>query len=630
MLFFKRKKQEIRADTETSILTFFGITGEITRESAMNIPTVSACINKIGETVSRLPIKLFCRKNESVSEIKNDSRIRLLNGETGDTLSNVDLWKAAAEDYFLGGGAWIFVNSEHLKVKSLHYVDSRNISIISNNNPIFKAFRVLVNGTEYYDFKFIKLLRKTRDGYTNIPIQQENSRILSAAYNSLMLENMMNSSGCKPGFLKSKNRLSTEAIKAIKDGYRKVYDNQETREKVLVLNDGVEFEPISSTAAELQMNENKKTNSVEICKLFGFPHTIIDGGASEDDNKKFISAVISFLNQIETELDRVLLLETEKEKGFYFAFDTKELTRGNVLERYQAYEIARRNNILQIDEIRREEDFKPLNFDFLTLNLSDVLINPQTMEVFTPNTGQSKNLITGEQRTLELRHNPNHDDKGRFCSGGGGGNSAKPVDKSEKDDIIKDNNIHSIDDDSSKAYEPEYNFDSKVKPDVQQAFNEEYSKAVEKYGRITTINGVEALNTNSSDEGTYNDNSRIIELRHADKKGGLDKMAAVAQEKYKDGKWSTGNPRHAMRHEIGHAIQLEHKLNDSQWNEKLSKISEIFEKAINQTDGHKLPSKYSIEDPAEFISECIAGSYLNPKKQSKTVKEVSKIIIGDD
>ena len=423
MLFFKRKKQEIRADTDTSILTFFGITGEITRESAMNIPTVSACINKIGETVSRLPIKLFCRKNESVSEIKNDSRIRLLNGETGDTLSNVDLWKAAAEDYFLGGGAWIFVNSEHLKVKSLHYVDSRNISVISNNNPIFKAFRVLVNGTEYYDFKFIKLLRKTRDGYTNIPIQQENSRILSAAYNSLKLENMMNSSGCKPGFLKSKNRLSTEAIKAIKDGYRKVYDNRETQEKVLVLNDGVEFEPISSTAAELQMNENKKTNSVEICKLFGFPHTIIDGGASEDDNKKFISAVISFLNQVETELDRVLLLESEKEQGFYFAFDTKELTRGNVLERYQAYEIARRNNILQIDEIRREEDFKPLNFDFLTLNLSDVLINPQTMEVFTPNTGQSKNLITGEQRTLENRHNPNHDDKGRFCSGGGGGNS---------------------------------------------------------------------------------------------------------------------------------------------------------------------------------------------------------------
>lgn len=448
MLFFKRKKQEIRADTDkTSILTFFGITGEITRESAMNIPTVSACINKIGETVSRLPIKLYRRKNESISEIKNDSRIKILNCETGDTLSPVDMWKAAAEDYFLGGGAWIFVNSDSLKVRSIHYVDSRNISIISNNDPIFRAFRVLVNGIEYYDFRFVKLLRKTRDGFTNIPIQQENSRILSAAYNSLMLENMMNSNGgCKPGFLKSKNKLSNSAIAAIKEGYRKVYDNQETQEKILVLNDGVEFEPVSSTAAELQMNENKKTNSIEICKLFGFPHTIIDGGANDDDNKKFISAIIAFLNQVETELDRVLLLESEKEQGFYFAFDTKELTRGNVLERYQAYEIARRNNILQIDEIRREEDFKPLNFDFLTLNLSDVLINPQTMEVFTPNTGQSKNLITGEQRA-ELRSQQwVKGEHGYFAgsvstggggSSGGGGNSAKTVDKSEKSGIIK-------------------------------------------------------------------------------------------------------------------------------------------------------------------------------------------------
>ncbi|MBR1592826.1 MAG: phage portal protein [Ruminococcus sp.] len=275
--------------------------------------------------------------------------------------------------------------------------------------------------------------------------------MLSAAYNSLILENMMNSSGgCKPGFLKSKNRLSAEAIKTIKEGYRKVYDNKETREKILVLNDGVEFEPISSTAAELQMNENKKTNSIEICKLFGFPHTIIDGGASDDDNKKFISAVISFLNQIETELDRVLLLETEKEQGFYFAFDTKELTRGNILERYQAYEIARRNNILQIDEIRCEEDFQPLGFNFLTLNLSDVLINPETMEVFTPNTGQSKNLLTGEERAeTEMRGRQwikgEHGYFAGSTSTGGGGSSGgakaeKGLDKSEKGDIIKADN----------------------------------------------------------------------------------------------------------------------------------------------------------------------------------------------
>lgn len=447
-LFRRKKKQEIRADTvqnaETSILTFFGITGELTREAALSIPTVSACINKIGDTVSRLPVKLYRKQDEEVTEIFDDSRLRLLNGSTGDTLSTVDMWKAAVEDYYLGSGAWIYVNSDGLSVRSLHYVDSRNVSIMSNTDPIFKAFRVQVNAQNYYDFQFIRLLRKTRDGYTNIPLQEEASSVLSAAWNALKLENMMNSSGgCKPGFLKSKNKLSDAAISAIKDGYSKVYDNEEKRNKIIVLNDGIDFEAISSTAAELQMNENKKTNSIEICKLFGFPHTVIDGGASDDDNKKFISAVIALLNQIETELDNVLLLETEKEQGYYWAFDTKELTRGSLKERYDAYEIAVRNNILQVDEIRREEDYEPLGFNFVKLGLQDVLLNPETMEVFTPNTGQQKNLLTGEERAgdVELRYRqyiqgPDGKMQGSRSVGGGGG-SAKKVDKAEKSDIIE-------------------------------------------------------------------------------------------------------------------------------------------------------------------------------------------------
>ena len=449
-LFKRKKRQEIRADTaqsaETSILTFFGITGELTREAALSIPTVSACIGKIGETISQLPVKLYRKDEEQVIEIFDDPRIKLLNGSTGDTLSTVDMWKAAVEDYYLGRGAWIFVNSSGLSVKSLHYVDSQDVSILSNTDPIFKAFRVQINAQSYYDFQFIKLLRRTRDGYTNIPLQEEASSVLSAAWNALKLENMMNSNGgCKPGFLKAKNRLSDAAISDIKEGYQKVYDNEQKRDKIIVLNDGVDFEAISSTAAELQMNENKKTNSIEICKLFGFPHTVIDGGATEDDNKKFISAVISLLNQIETELDNVLLLESEKEQGYYWAFDTKELTRGSLKERYDAYEVAVRNNILQIDEIRREEDYEPLGFNFVKLGLSDVLLNPETMEVFTPNTGQQKNLLTGEERAedVELRYNHNHDEKGRFASGGGGssggagGKAAKKVDKSEKDAIIE-------------------------------------------------------------------------------------------------------------------------------------------------------------------------------------------------
>ena len=478
---FKRKKTENRAESD-NILTFFGLpSGVLTREAAMSIPTVSACINKIADTVARLPVRLYQKSGDEVTEISDDSRLTLLNGETGDTLNTVELWKMAIEDYFLGQGAWIFVNSDFARVKSLHYVDSRNISIMKNCDPIFKAFDVSINGKKYYDFQFIKLLRKTRDGCTNIPLQAESAAILSAAYNALKLENYMSKNGGnKPGFLKSKVRLSDEAIAKVKEGYAKVFSNEESG-NVAILNDGMEFQPTTATSAELQLNENKKVNSIEICKLFGFPHTVIDGNAGTDDNNKFTAAVVSLLNQIETVLDSVLLLETEKEQGLYFAFDTKELTRGSVKERYEAYDIAVRNNILQIDEIRKEEDYKPLGFNYIKLGLSDVLYDPRTDKVFTPNTGLTTDLKTGENRSadIELRYNHNHDSKGKFSTGGGGafhgGNVGKSIDKSGESGII--------DNESARKELEQAIADGKLSTKLDKKAQSAHKKGSEKYNK---------------------------------------------------------------------------------------------------------------------------------------------------
>lgn len=465
----RHKVSEIRADSdETTLLTFFNSYEELDKKSTLEIPTVSACINKIADTVSRLPVKLYQKTDGEIAEITDDSRIKLLNGETGDTLNTVDLWKSAIEDYFVGKGAWIFINSDGLHTKSLHYVSNDFVSILPNTDPIFKAFHVLVNGRKYFDFQFIRLLRKTKNGWDNIPIQAENSAILSASYNSLKLENTMSANGgCKSGFLKAKTRLSREAIDEIKGNYASMYDNAKQKDKkVVVLNDGVDFQEISATSAELQLNENKKANSVEICKIFGFPHTVIDGGATEDDNKKFISAVIALLNQIETALDSSLLLESEKENGYYWAFDTKELTRGSLRERYEAYDIAVKNNILQVDEIRKEEDYAPMGFNYIKLGLGDVFYNPVTKSVFTPNTGQTANLETGEvygenRAEMEIRgrqwiKGEHGYFAGSVSTGGGGGSSSnsskklysngganpkKDVDKSDKSDIINSSEV---------------------------------------------------------------------------------------------------------------------------------------------------------------------------------------------
>lgn len=63
-LFKRKRKQEIRADTsDSAVLTFFDSGKQLSRSQAMEIPTVSACIGKIGETVSRIPVKL-CQRGD--------------------------------------------------------------------------------------------------------------------------------------------------------------------------------------------------------------------------------------------------------------------------------------------------------------------------------------------------------------------------------------------------------------------------------------------------------------------------------------------------------------------------------------------------------------------------------------
>jgi hypothetical protein len=100
---------------------------------------------------------------------------------------------------------------------------------------------------------------------------------------------------------------------------------------------------------------------------------------------------LPILKAFEAALNKDLLLESEK-GSFYFAFDTKELLKGDMLKRYQAYEIAIKNGFMQWDEVRYQEDLEPYGLDFIKLGLQDVLYNLKTKEIYTPNTNKTSNM----------------------------------------------------------------------------------------------------------------------------------------------------------------------------------------------------------------------------------------------
>lgn len=389
-LFRRKEKPEERADpgrevdASDSLLRALISGTDVDKTILLQIPAVRGCLEKIAGTVCRLPIKLYRKVDGKVEEITEDARLRLLNKETGDTLNADEFWRAMLEDYYLGRGAYAYIRKNGIgEYEGLHYVEEEKVSVLKNYDQILKSYSIMVMGKTYHPFEFLKLHRRTKDGAEGIPLWQDNPLIFSVAYNSFVFEEkLVKKGGNKRGFIEAEDRLDKGAIESIKRAWNNLYSNN--TDNVVVLNKGAKFKESSNTSVEMQLNENKESNAKDICGMFGFSSRILYGEATEEDRKEYINAVMSLLNVIETALDKDLLTEKEKE-SFYFAFDTKELTRGSLKERYEAYALGLRNNFLQIDEVRAKEDMEPLGFKWVRIGLNDVLLDVEKGIVYTPN-----------------------------------------------------------------------------------------------------------------------------------------------------------------------------------------------------------------------------------------------------
>lgn len=391
MWLFNRSKRDTEPVAEpqvSDVLLRALLTGEpITRQKAMTLPAVSAAVDFITSTVACMPVRLYKRTKGVVEEVENDSRVKMLNGDTGDTLDGYQLKKAMVEDYLLGKGGYCYIQRSRNDVTGLYYVATDNVSININADPIHKDYDILVGADTYKPFEFIKLLRDTKDGASGIGLTVEVSKALETAYQTLVYQlSLVKAGGSKRGFLKANRKLGQEEIDTLKNAWARLYANSE--ENVVVLNNGVDFQEASSTSTEMQLNENKQTLTGEINGIFHIKDSF---------EETYKCAIYPIICAFETALNRDLLLESEKKK-YYFAFDSREIIKASLKERYEVYQLAKQCGLMTINEMRKAENMNTIEgMDILNLGLDSVLYNTQTGEIYTPNTDSTKAAQSGNQ-----------------------------------------------------------------------------------------------------------------------------------------------------------------------------------------------------------------------------------------
>ena len=380
-IFSKKDKREAVLDESQcdDVLLRAYLNGfEVHRDDALAIPMVSSSVDFICNTFAQIPFKLYketIKDGKKVTEEVTDERVTIINDDTRDKLDGFQFKKAMCEDYLLGKGGYAFIGKVGNKFNALYYVDCDKVNINKNEKAIYKDYTISVDANTYKDYQFIKLLRNTKDGASGKGLTEEIGKALQTAFKRLCYDyDLTVTGGSRKGFIKSQKHLDKNAMAELKKAWENYYSGNAN---CVILNDGMEFQEASNTSKENEINVKEITFNDVIKNIFHI-------GATYEETIK--NAIMPIATAFCTALNRDFLLEKEK-KSFYFAPDTKELYRGSLKERYEAYKMAIEGGWKTRNEIRYMEDDDALEgLDVINLGLGDVLLDTNTGLIYTPNT----------------------------------------------------------------------------------------------------------------------------------------------------------------------------------------------------------------------------------------------------
>lgn len=393
-LFPKVEERAVYNTAETPIDQAFSLDGlfsqtAITEDKILKIPTAKACVNLISGSIAQMPIYLYKENADgSVEKIADDNRLKLINHEPNAFLSGHNLKRNMVKDYLLHGASYVSKYEAGNTILELHPLPAQSVLV---NKRIQNGYRVVgaeivLSTTEtgalnqikkrnvtFKPYEVMMALQETHDGLTSKGVLHYGSEIFNQALAEMEYTQNLYDNGALPlGLLKTEGRLNEIQANALRDSWRKLYGGVKNSAKTVVLQEGMEYEALSMNPNEIQMTDTKANTNAEICKLFNVPEGLVNAKAGkqyvsiEQNNLHFLKTTLApIISAFENAMDKSLLLETEKEQGYFFRFDTAEIIRSTEKERVETTVAAIQGGLFTINEGRAKFDLPAIEEDAL-------------------------------------------------------------------------------------------------------------------------------------------------------------------------------------------------------------------------------------------------------------------------
>ena len=328
----------------------------VNEKTSMQLTAVYACVRVLAESIAGLPVHIYRNNGKGKERVTDHPLCRILHDEPNPDMtsfvfrepmmSHLLLWGNAYAQILKARGGQVIglfpLLPDKMKVdrdpktKKLVYTYTKS----DDQNPNFKG----ASQIELKQEQVLHIPGLSFDGlvgYSPIALAKNTVGMALACdeYGAKFFEN-----GARPGgILKHPGVLKDPA--KVRENWQAVYGGAGNTGRVAVLEEGMEYQPLSLPPEEAQFLQTRK---------FQIEANI------EQQSLEFVKYTLNpWVIRWEQALQKALLSDKEKEE-YFIRFNVDGLLRGDYASRMQGYSIGRQNGWLSVNDIRELEDMNPL------------------------------------------------------------------------------------------------------------------------------------------------------------------------------------------------------------------------------------------------------------------------------
>jgi HK97 family phage portal protein len=345
----------------------------VTPDNALAVNAVWACVKILAETESGLPFGMYVRDADGSPAPAPDHPLHeILHDTPNPEMSAMDFRMSQMAQLALWGNCFSRIaRNTKGQVIALWPLQSRMMRVGRQNadgsGDLVYQYNVGNQTQTYAATDILHVRTLSLDGINGIaPITQlANSIGLAMALEEYASRFFGN--GAIPGVaLEHPARLGPDAVKNIRDSWKKLYGGNQHAHEVAVLEEGMKIQVLGVDPQKAQANDSRKNQTEEIARIYRMPlHMIGDLDHATFSNIEMqslefvIYTLMPWLELWEQAINRQLVIPADRKK-YFCEHNVAGLLRGDMQSRYSAYAVARQWGWMSVNDIRRLENMTPI------------------------------------------------------------------------------------------------------------------------------------------------------------------------------------------------------------------------------------------------------------------------------